>query len=485
LGTKMPDLNVSAFRPGMRVAVACSGGADSVALLRALLEERSRLGLVLSVAHMNHGIRGAESDADASFVADLAARFNLALHLKRVDTPQTADGKREGLEETARKLRYGWFWEILSGNEADAVVTAHTLDDQSETVLHRLLRGAWTEGLGGIYPVLSGADSRGKASRGMENPGMENRAGTILRPFLRTTRREIEAWLREIGQAWREDSTNADTAYTRNRIRRELLPALATYNPKIQKQLAQLAALARDEELYWQGELGRLLPSLLLPGKAVRGGGRATDTLRGNESLSIEIERLRNLPPAVRRRVLRAAGAELGFSVNFEDTERLLAICGLGDLAGAAAPDRAGRKLELEKGLRAERTPRELRLLRAGESGGTANEEANEEYVFPIPGTIEARAFGLRVEVGVGAAIETTWRAARLRAPRPGDRVTLRYRRSPMKLKDALKQSGLADSDRPHPMIEWQGEIVWVRGIEIESRVARETGLIVQASPLG
>ena len=262
----LPALQTTLFQPGMRLAIACSGGADSVALLRTLLERRNELGLVLSVVHMNHGIRGAESDADATFVEALAGQFELPFYLRRVDVPAVAESNRQGLEETARSLRYAWFWELLATGEADALATAHTLDDQAETVLHRLLRGAWTEGLSAIFPVLkSETRTSGKSHDQL-----------ILRPFLSTSRREIEAYLREIDQPWRDDSTNLDTAYTRNRIRHELLPILAEYNPGIQHQLAHLAVLARDEEAFWQGELARLLPSLLLPGKAVRGGGRAT-----------------------------------------------------------------------------------------------------------------------------------------------------------------------------------------------------------------
>ena len=107
-----------------------------------------------------------------------------------------------------------WFRALLAEGKADAVATAHTLDDQAETVLHRLVRGAWTEGLGGIHPVVDCA------------------RGVILRPFLETRRAEIQAWLREMGQAWREDATNADTAFTRNRIRHEVLPQLAGFNPR-------------------------------------------------------------------------------------------------------------------------------------------------------------------------------------------------------------------------------------------------------------
>src|SRR5258708_1028312 len=142
---RVPALDTSRFFPGMRLTVGCSGGADSVALLRVLLEKRASLGLVLSVAHMNHGLRGAEADADEAFVASLARQFDLPFHLRRVDTPVAGEANHQGLEEAARSLRYGWFRELLSADQADAVVTAHTLDDQAETVLHRFLRGAWTE----------------------------------------------------------------------------------------------------------------------------------------------------------------------------------------------------------------------------------------------------------------------------------------------------------------------------------------------------
>jgi tRNA(Ile)-lysidine synthase len=334
----MPDsieLNRALLRPGMRVAVAVSGGADSVALLRALVEAAPEIGLVVSVAHVHHGIRGAEADADADFVAGLAAEHGLEFRRKDVDAPMAARAKRETLEEAARNLRYAWFGELLTSGAVDAVATAHTLDDQAETVLHKLLRGAWTEGLSGIHPVL--AQPR----------------GAILRPFLRVRRAEIEAWLSRIGQPWKEDATNADMSYTRNRLRHELLPVLAAFNPQIYGHLANLAMLARDEEAYWQGELMRNLPQLILPGRPVRGGGRAASTNPGEATLALEIERL-PASAAVRRRILRAAARQLGFSLNFEQTERLLAMCG-------ANPT---RRQTLTATLRAERSPRELRLIK-------------------------------------------------------------------------------------------------------------------------
>lgn len=337
--TDSPELNRVLLQPGMRLAVAVSGGADSVALLRALVEAAPEIGLVLSVAHVHHGIRGAEADADAEFVAALAAEHGLGFHRRDVDAVAAARENRETLEEAARNLRYAWFRDLLTEGVADAVATAHTLDDQAETVLHKFLRGAWTEGLSGIHPVLAQPQ------------------GAILRPFLGVRRSEIETWLSWIGQSWKEDASNADTAYTRNRLRRELLPVLAAYNPQIFKHLANLATLARDEDAYWHGELMRILPHLLLPGKPVRGGGRSASTDPNEATLALEIERL-PASAAVRRRILRATARKLGVALNFEQTERLLAMCG---------PDPA-RRQTLTAELRAERSPRELRFVKRMEA---------------------------------------------------------------------------------------------------------------------
>jgi tRNA(Ile)-lysidine synthase len=331
----VPHVDRQFLRPGMRIAVAVSGGADSVALLRALLLAAPEIGLVLSVAHVHHGIRGADADADAEFVAALAVDHGLVFHRRDVDTPAAAKENRETVEEAARNLRYAWFRELLASGEAEAVVTAHTLDDQAETVLHKLLRGAWTEGLGGIHPKIS------------------ETKGAILRPFLGVRRAEIESWLHSLGQSWREDATNADTAFTRNRLRHELLPALTGYNPQIYSQLANLAVIARDEDAYWQSELARILPPLLLPGKPVRGGGRAASTDPNESSVAFEIERLPQ-SAAVRRRILRAAARQLGATLNFDQTERLLAMCG----------PNPSRRQTLTAELHAERSPRELRLVR-------------------------------------------------------------------------------------------------------------------------
>ncbi len=347
------------INPGDRICVAISGGADSVALLLTLHAannaKHDALGIGLSAAHVHHGIRpAAESDADLAFVQDLCIQHDIPLHIHHADIPTRAAATRETLEEAARTVRYDFFSTLIASGHADAVLTAHTLDDQAETVLMKLLRGAWTEGLSAIHPVVTIPLSN------------QQRTGRILRPFLQTRRADIESYLRSLNQPWREDSTNADTTYTRNRIRHELLPQLRTFNPSIDQTLANLAELAREEESRWQAELARVLPQLLLPGKPVRGGGRAVSTAPGSSTIAIEIERLRSLDPALRRRVLRAAARQLGGRLSFDETERLLALCGFLTLPTVAA--RTGSSLHLADGLRAERSPREIRLYRLPEA---------------------------------------------------------------------------------------------------------------------
>jgi tRNA(Ile)-lysidine synthase len=346
------------IKPGDRLCAAVSGGADSVALLLTLhaanATPRDSLGVGLSAVHIHHGLRGKEADLDQHFVQSLCARLDIPLHLHRSSVPDRVATTHETIEEAARNLRYEHFASLIAAGQADTVLTAHTLDDQSETVLMKLLRGAWTEGLSAIHPVVLVQPIHPTAQH----------SGKILRPFLNTRRAEIEAFLTQSNQPWREDSTNADTAFTRNKIRHELLPQLRTFNPNLDQTLANLAELAREEESRWQTELNRVLPQLLLPGKPVRGGGRAVSTAPGKSqsAVSIELDRLRPLDPALRRRVLRAAARQLGARLSFDETARLLALCGFSPSQTVAA--RTGATLHLSNQLRAQRSPRELRLFR-------------------------------------------------------------------------------------------------------------------------
>ena len=352
------------IRPGDRVCAAVSGGSDSVALLLLLHEAnalpRNGLGVGLSAVHVHHGLRGAEADADLAFVEELCGRLEIPLHVRRANvTERLAAGanpdRSETVEEAARILRCQAFETLFAEGHADSVLTAHTLDDQAETVLMKFLRGAWTEGLGGIHPVV--VAEPGKGSVGGSYP-----AGKIVRPLLAARRSELEEYLRPRSQPWRTDSTNEDHAFTRNRVRHHLLPILREYNPSIDSTLANLAVLSRDDEAHWQAELARLLPQLILPGKPVRGGGRSVSTVPGEASLALEIERLRGFDPALRRRVIRGAARKLGVRLNFDETARVLALAGL---SGAEDSLRRGASiLQLSGGLRVERSARELRLSR-------------------------------------------------------------------------------------------------------------------------
>ena len=323
----------------------------------------------------------------------------------------------------------------MAEEQIDAVATAHTLDDQAETVLHKLLRGAWTEGLSGIHPVVT----------------VEN--GSILRPFLETTRAAIEQWLRQLEQPWCEDASNQDLAHTRNRIRLQLLPLLRTFNPQIAAQLARLATISTDEESYWQGELNRLLPLLLLPGKPVRGGGRSSSTHPEAETVAMEHARLRDLHPAVARRVLRAAARRLGARLNFEHTEQLLAM--------AHAEGARGAKLDLPGGITVERSLREIRLTPRFLLGRSWR----RSMLFAFRVRLSFRRMGCVCEVNRQRPCEAT-----LRPWRPGDRVTLKHSRRPKKVAEVLDRLRVLGAERKNwPVIESEGKIVWMRGADVDA----------------
>ena len=456
-------IHVALLKPGTRLAVGLSGGADSVALLRALAARRGELGVVIHAAHLHHGLRGEEADGDRDFCRELAGELGIPFHEQRVDTASEARAKPESgkvgetIEEAARRLRYAWFRRLLALGEVDAVATAHTLDDQAETVLARFLRGAWTEGLAGIHPVLKFPEGR------------------VVRPLLAGTRAQVEEYLHELGQGWREDSSNRHLTYTRNRIRHQLLPLLETWNPRLREHLAQTAALALDEEAWWGEELKQVAPELLMEGRPVRGGGRATGS-----DLAIDVTRLAALPTAVQRRLIREAGRRLEAVPDFQATEALRRL---------ALEGRAGQKLQPNQGIVAERTPRELRLTvgampGSGPGSGKDKLGAVPEYKIPIPGEVEAPAFGLRIRVarlevsGGSGGPGTTIPFATLRNWKAGDRVRLRYSSGPRKVKEVLERMRVTGSARAvWPVLECGDKIVWMQGTELEP----ETGLTVSA----
>src|ERR1019366_6318544 len=189
--TAIPTLNREHIRPGDRICAAVSGGADSVALLLLLHAAnalpRHGLGVGLSAVHVHHGLRGEEADGDLAFVEALCVRLEVPLHIHHASVPARVARSREAgqpetIEEAARALRYEAFGSLIAEGHADSILTAHTLDDQAETVLMKLLRGAWTEGLSGIHPVVV--------------VGSATRPGKILRPLLSVRRAELEDFLR-------------------------------------------------------------------------------------------------------------------------------------------------------------------------------------------------------------------------------------------------------------------------------------------------
>src|SRR6266853_174643 len=217
------------LRAGERVGVAVSGGADSVALLLLLVELRKQLGVVLSVVHFNHKLRGKHSDADEKFVAKLAAEHKLAFYAGRGDVAAAAKHNKANLEDTAREARYQFFAGLVATGHLDKVVVAHTADDQAETVLAHILRGTGIAGLGGIHP----------------------RVGHVVRPLLGVRRADLRAYLKSKKQMWREDATNRDTTRMRARIRKKLMPVLEEqFQSAVVEHLATLAELAREDEAF-------------------------------------------------------------------------------------------------------------------------------------------------------------------------------------------------------------------------------------------
>jgi tRNA(Ile)-lysidine synthase len=249
--------------PGSRVAIAVSGGADSVCLLCIMSELAPSLQIELSVAHLNHGLRGRASDDDAEFVRELAGKFALPFHYKKVDIAEQAGN----LEQAGRNARLAFFENL----NADRIATGHTKSDQAETVLYRLLRGSGTAGLAGVLPVV----------------------GRRIRPLIDCTREEVLCFLQSRNLEWREDATNADRSFARNKIRHDILPLL---DSSVTEILARTAELARDEEEYWDREIARIAAALFR---------------RKPKAVQINAESLSGFPRAVQRRLIRQAILEV------------------------------------------------------------------------------------------------------------------------------------------------------------------------------
>jgi tRNA(Ile)-lysidine synthase len=478
--------------PGDRVAVAVSGGADSVALLRILHDGQAKLGVKLLVAHFDHCLRGAESDADAEFVGGLARTYGLPFVLDREDVASAAKRNKWNLEDAARRLRYTFFERLIREGQANRIAVAHTADDQAETVLAHLIRGTGPTGLGGIYPV----------------------AGKVVRPLLAARREELQDYLRERGQSWREDASNLDTRRLRARIRSRLVPMLEReFSPRIVERLDELAQLSREEQKFWNAltddrfkalvrrngtefsiRASDLLAPMALP--SALQAGRA-DEYRDPLYTKALTERL------VRRIYEELRGSRQGLSAaHVEQVIRLAANSGGGHFA------------ELPRGVLVEKSFGGLKFTiepaSRSKSGQRLNRRLSPDYAYRVElpergcatvcvPELNSRirlkvidwTYGERETINGRLALDT----ALLRMPltlrnwRPGDAYRPLGRREIHKLKHMFAEGRVPVRERPGwPVLESAGQVVWARGMaparEFCARSGTVNGVVIEEERL-
>jgi tRNA(Ile)-lysidine synthase len=469
--------------PGDRVAVAVSGGADSVALLRLLALLRNTLGITLVVAHFDHGLRGAESEGDAQFVAALSREHGFECICDREDVAGAAARQRLNLEDAGRRLRYAFFRRIVEQGRATRVAVAHTADDQAETLLARLFRGTGPAGLVGIHPVL----------------------GSIVRPLLATRREALREYLRGLVQPWREDLTNLDRSRQRARIRAQLLPVLEKdFSPTIVSHLSELARLSREEREFWNAlvedrfrafvreskggftvPIGALMSPLVL----------STDSA-GPVQLSGPVFR-----PLTERLIRRLYEGVRG---NCED----LSARHVEQVIRLAAECVSGSRIELPGGVVAERSFGSLVFFKARWPRARRAAEADHpllayHYVASVPldgvATIsvpELDAVFLLKVIDWSSMERDTKRedtldtdllksALTLRNWKPGDAYRPRGHSQTRKLKQLFLELRIPKGERAEwPVIECGGSIVWVRGMlpaaDFCAGKQTKTGLLIE-----
>ncbi len=432
------------FHAGWRVGVAVSGGPDSVLLLHFLKAMAPETGLTLSVVHFNHHLRGAESDGDEASTRDLAASLGLEFLGSGAEVGRTARERGDNVEAVARDLRYRYFFSLVDQGRLDRVATAHTANDQAETVLMRLLRGAGTRGLGGIYPVLE---------------------SKVVRPFLGLTRAEVMQEIGVRGLSYRVDSSNLNLRLRRNKVRAELLPLLAKeYNPEIITLLTQVADRARDDEAC----LERLARERAHPWR-----GR-----EGREE-RIPIRVLSELPPALARRVLRQMlQAVLG-------SMRGLTYAHIEALRRFAAEAQSGKVQTLPGGALARKEfswlvlapdstlpqPEEFSYT-VSFPGEVVVDELGSTFYFKILNRDDPRkAYTLDKMVGLdpqklaGELVLRNWRA--------GDSFCPIGSRQARKVKEFFRERKIPETQRKGwPVLICGSQVVWVRGFPPDATAA-------------
>ncbi|HLX45092.1 MAG TPA: tRNA lysidine(34) synthetase TilS [Bryobacteraceae bacterium] len=392
-----------------RVIVAVSGGADSVCLLHALRELEMSLA---GVAHFNHKLRGEESDADEHFVTAMASRMGIPFYRAEAHVG-AAPGN---LEQTARRVRREFLSGLMRDGAGDRVALGHTQDDQAETVLFRILRGSGLAGLAGVHPVTEDG---------------------FVRPLIQVTRADVLEFLNARGIEWREDRTNQEVRFARNRIRHGLLPELKRdWNPRLSQALAHLADLAYEEERWW----GRNLPDLL------------TETGGGVEFPANE---LMNLDRSVARRLIRAAIARAKGDlrgIEFQHVERIVDIA-------------TGRRLRLP-GIDVTRSFDWIRIAAPGTTpavepvevmvpGSYATPDGTGQIQLEVDETASAACANLKVDLA--ARIE-------LRAWRPGDHYRPVGKSRDRKLTEMFQSARVPSwRRRLWPILEGDGKILWAK----------------------
>jgi tRNA(Ile)-lysidine synthase len=257
---------------GDHILVAVSGGADSMALLHCLHRLSSKYCLKLTVAHLNHRIRDAEGDADAEFVRKISIDLGLPFVYESIEVKQKALASHQNIEDLARTLRYDFLRRTAAQTGATKIAVGHNLNDQAETILFRFIRGSGLEGLAAIHPVVE---------------------GSIIRPLIDCSRELIRDYLEQQNIGYREDSTNRDLRYARNRIRQELLPYIQThFNPQVFSALSREASLARETWAFIQSQAMTAYTAL---------------RSQTEEGLSLKIPMILELHPALQKQVLRLA----------------------------------------------------------------------------------------------------------------------------------------------------------------------------------
>lgn len=429
------------LRDGRRVLVALSGGADSVALLHILKDlEADGVLTVAGAAHLNHQLRGAEADADEAFCAALCERLGLPFIAERIDVAAAARAQRRSIEDVARTVRYAFLERAATALQATVIAVAHTREDQAETFLLRLLRGAGTRGLAAIRP----------------------RAGRVIRPLLDVDRQVLRDYLLSRGLSFREDATNADVGIPRNRVRHELIPYLRShFSPGATEVLARAAELARVDEDFLHAEAIKLAARIVLP----------------DVTVSLDVAGLRSAPRALGSRVVQAALERLAGprSIHFEHVDRVLALA-------ADSPGRASRAISLP-GQVAVRVGDAIELRPAGPRTSAAGNSF--ALSLSIPGEVQfgSRAVTAQHLQGLTGppGRQTTWEgrgaevgvaASRLALPlavrgrRPGDRFHPLGAPGRRKLQDFLVDRKVRREDRDTVplVVDGQDRIVWVAG---------------------